>query len=340
MILAVESSCDETALALVDELGHVHFNICLSQIALHKKYGGVVPELASRSHFDALDVFSEKIAQEKLDISKITAVAATMGPGLIGPLLVGSSFARGLAAAWQKPFIGVHHLRAHVASALLSDSKGVSLKERAQQIFPSLVLLVSGGHCMLLKVTPSLECEILKTTSDDAAGECFDKCAKLIGLPYPGGPSIQEQSLMCTQPSDIQLAADFASKLPRPKSSVGFSFAGLKTAFRLLVEQDDRARKNIPALSRALEITISDTLLSVLKKVADEHDVGQLICCGGVSANLHLRKDLEHWAKQRDWNLHTVPLAYSTDNAVMIAVAALVQGESLSEETVFPRGHL
>lgn len=341
MILAVESSCDETALALVDNKGRVRLNMCISQVALHKKYGGVVPELASRAHFESLDEFTKKIHDEGIQAKDIKAVAATMGPGLVGPLLVGSSFARGLAAAWEKPFIGVHHLRAHVASALLdSKNSDLTLKEASLRTFPSLVLLVSGGHCMILKVQNDLSCEILKSTSDDAAGECFDKCAKLIGLPYPGGPAIQAEALKCTLPEQIQLANEWTSKLPRPKSSSGFSFAGLKTAFRLLVEQDERARKNIPSLARALEYTVSDTLVSVLDKTADEHEVGRLICCGGVSANLHLRERLTSWCCKREWTFFTVPLEFSTDNAVMIAAAAWVQAEKFSAKGVFARGEL
>ncbi len=342
MILAIESSCDETALAVVDSKGKVHLNCCLSQIALHQKYGGVVPELASRAHFEALEEFSKKIHDAGIQAEQISSVAATMGPGLVGPLLVGSSFARGLAAAWNKPFIGVHHLRAHVASALLDEklTGDQTLKEASQNVFPSLVLLVSGGHCMLLKVDTDLSCEILKNTSDDAAGECFDKCAKLIGLPYPGGPSIEAESAKCIGAEQIKLAQEWAAKLPRPKSAAGFSFAGLKTAFRLLVEQDERALQNIPSLARALEVTIADTLLGVLSKVADEHDVGRLICCGGVSANLYLRGQLAQWSQNRSWNFFTVPLKYSTDNAVMIAVAAWVQGEKFSVQSVFPRGGL
>lgn len=340
MILAVESSCDETALAVVDSFGRVKLNFCLSQISLHKKYGGVVPELASRSHFDGLEELSEKIKASGITKEEITAVAATMGPGLVGPLLVGSSFARGLAAAWDKKFIGVHHLRAHVASALLTDISSEDLLGKADKVFPSLVLLVSGGHCLVLKVEKDLSCEILKTTSDDAAGECFDKCAKLIGLPYPGGPAIQAESQKCTSPDQLSLAHEFSRLLPRPKSESGFSFAGLKTAFRLLVEQDPRAKANIPALSRALEITIADTLLGVLNKVSEVTALERLVCCGGVSANLFLRSKLEQWCLKNNYQFMCAPLEFSTDNAVMIATAAWVQGDQHNSRSVFARGHL
>jgi N6-L-threonylcarbamoyladenine synthase len=341
MILAVESSCDETALAIVDARGEVKLNLCLSQIALHEKYGGVVPELASRSHFDALDEFSKLLKEKNISASDITAVAATMGPGLIGPLLVGSSFARGLASGWGKKFVGVHHLRAHVASALLEENVGKkSLQEKANELFPSLVLLVSGGHCMILKVQSDLSCEILKSTSDDAAGECFDKCAKLIGLSYPGGPAIEKQSSLCNSPAENALAREWSAKLPRPKSQEGYSFAGLKTAFRLLVEQDERAKKNIPALSRALEISIAESLLIVLEKVGFDQNLPNIICCGGVSANLHLRSELAKSCERNGWKFFTVPLKYSTDNAVMIAAAAWIQSEELSPKTVFARGGL
>jgi len=171
MILAVESSCDETALALVDEFGKIHFNICLSQIALHQKYGGVVPELASRSHFEVLDRLLDFISKNNIQQKDIRAVAATMGPGLIGPLLVGSSFARGLASAWEKPFIGVHHLRGHVASVLLDGSEKILLAEKAKNIFPALILLVSGGHCLLLNSDDKLNLDILKTSADLGRGK-------------------------------------------------------------------------------------------------------------------------------------------------------------------------
>jgi N6-L-threonylcarbamoyladenine synthase len=350
MILAFESSCDETAMALVDAHGKVLFNCCLSQIELHNRYGGVVPELASRSHFEILNQLAlhlKNAENEKIfDRSQIQAVASTMGPGLIGPLLVGSNFARGIASAWSKEFRGVHHLRGHLASVLFDSQieeryPGLTLAEKAQKIFPALVLLVSGGHCLLMRVTPQLEAHILKTTSDDAAGECFDKCAKLMGLPYPGGPAIQKEALLCLSESEKTLAREWAAQLPRPKSEEGFSFAGLKTAFRLLLEKDSRAQTNRPALCKALEETIADSLLRVIKNTEDSYEsVQSFICCGGVAANVYLREKLKNWAEKNSLNFHTVPYAYATDNAAMIAAAAWVQGSHLNEEKVFTRGHL
>jgi N6-L-threonylcarbamoyladenine synthase len=350
MILAFESSCDETAMALVDAYGKVVLNCCLSQIELHNRYGGVVPELASRSHFDILEELSlqlQKAEKDKtFDRSQVQSVACTMGPGLIGPLLVGSNFARGIASAWSKDFRGVHHLRGHLASVLLDsqlDEKypGLTLVEKAQKIFPALVLLVSGGHCLLMLVSPQLEARILKTTSDDAAGECFDKCAKLMGLPYPGGPSIQKEALLCTSENEKALSREWAAKLPRPKSEEGFSFAGLKTAFRLLLEKDSRAKSNRPALCKALEETIADSLLRVVKNTDDFFEgVNHFICCGGVAANVYLREKLKDWAEKKSLNFYTVPFAYATDNAAMIAAAAWVQASKLNEKQVFTRGHL
>ena len=350
MILAFESSCDETAMALVDAHGKVLLNCCLSQIELHNRYGGVVPELASRSHFEILDELAQRLQKAEMDKvfdrSQIQSVAATMGPGLIGPLLVGSNFARGIASAWEKNFRGVHHLRGHLASVLLDpqlDEKypGLTLVEKAQKIFPAIVLLVSGGHCLLMLVTPQLEARILKTTSDDAAGECFDKCAKLMGLPYPGGPSIQKEALLCTTESEKSLAREWAAQLPRPKSEEGFSFAGLKTAFRLLMEKDSRAKSHRAALCKALEETIADSLLKVIKSADDSfEDIENFICCGGVAANIHLREKLQKWSDGKGLSFHTVPFSYATDNAAMIAVAAWVQGSNLNEQQVFTRGHL
>ena len=350
MILAFESSCDETAMALVDAYGKVVLNCCLSQIELHNRYGGVVPELASRSHFDILEDLSRRLQKAEkdkaFDRSQVQAVACTMGPGLIGPLLVGSNFARGIASAWSKDFRGVHHLRGHLASVLLDSQleekyPGLTLVEKAQKIFPALVLLVSGGHCLLMLVSPQLEARILKTTSDDAAGECFDKCAKLIGLPYPGGPAIQKEALLCTSENEKALSREWAAKLPRPKSEEGFSFAGLKTAFRLLLEKDSRAKTNRPALCKALEETIADSLLRIIKNTDDFFEgVNDFICCGGVAANVYLREKLKNWAEKKSLNFHTVPIAYATDNAAMIAAAAWVQSSKLDEKQVFTRGHL
>jgi N6-L-threonylcarbamoyladenine synthase len=350
MILAFESSCDETAMALVDCHGKVLLNHCLSQIQLHNRYGGVVPELASRSHFDILEELSQRLQKaekEKVfDRSQIHAVASTMGPGLIGPLLVGSNFARGIASGWSKEFKGVHHLRGHLASVLLDPQleekyPTLTLVEKAQKIFPALVLLVSGGHCLLLLVTPQLEAQILKTTSDDAAGECFDKCAKLMGLPYPGGPAIQKEALLCLSESEKALAREWTAQLPRPRSEEGFSFAGLKTAFRLLLEQDSRSKTNRPALCKALEETIADSLLRVIKNTEDSFEgVKNFICCGGVAANVYLREKLKDWSEKKSLNFHTVPFSYATDNAAMIAVAAWVQSPKLNEAQVFTRGHL
>jgi N6-L-threonylcarbamoyladenine synthase len=346
MILALESSCDETAAAVVDATGKPLFNFCISQIALHEVYGGVVPELASRSHFDVLDKLSDELKKSSIDFAQIKSVAATMGPGLVGPLLVGSHYARALACAWQKPFVGVHHLRAHIASALLDSSLGEgSLEEKAKKLFPAWVLLVSGGHCMLLKAQADLSVELIKTTSDDAAGECFDKCAKLVGLPYPGGPAIEREAKKAKSKEDLDLAQQWSALLPRPRSKEGFSFAGLKTAFRLLVEKEPTAKECLPALALALQTVIADSLLSVmseayLKEASTHEGIHNLICCGGVSANEHLKSELELWSNNNNWNFYTVPLQYATDNAVMVAVAAWMQSENHSEKSVFPRGHL
>lgn len=343
MILALESSCDETALAIVDDQAQIHLNVCISQISLHQKYGGVVPELASRFHFDVLDELSGEIRKaltnSSIHISQISAVAATMGPGLVGPLLVGSSFAKGLAASFQKPFVGVHHLRAHVASAVLDKVLKGSISERAHNIFPAYVLLVSGGHCLLMISDSNLNLKIIKSSSDDAAGECFDKCAKLIGLPYPGGPAIEKEAQKCTTQDDLALAYGWARQLPRPKSSAGFSFAGLKTAFRLLTEQDKKAKQNIPALCKALEIAIINSIVLILKKEING-DIKNLICCGGVAANLHLRKELEGLCNQQKMNFYSVPLEFATDNAVMVSLSAMLQSTKVEEKSVFSRGGL
>ena len=345
MILAVESSCDETAVAIVDENARIFLDFKYSQIPLHKEYGGVVPELASRSHFDVLTQLEKAITSASVNIKDIRAIAATTGPGLVGPLLVGSNFALGLAKGWNKPFIGVHHLRGHIASSVMSagfDPK-LSIQERAEILFPTWVLLVSGGHCQVLIAEKDLICKTIKTTSDDAAGECFDKCAKMLGLDYPGGPLIEKYGLLCTS-QQLRQASEWAAALPRPKSAEGFSFSGLKTAFRLLIESlpQENLTDFRPPLCRALEMAVSDSLLSVLKRAYEDHEnpPQNLISCGGVSANLFLRKQLENFCKSYNIKLYLVPLDLSTDNAVMIALAAYLQSDALNLKQVFARARL
>jgi len=338
LILALESSCDETAVALVSETGAVIGEALATQIETHRLYGGVVPEVASRAHFEVLDSLVLDVLQRTgVDGRQLRAVAVTKGPGLVGPLLVGVSYAQGLAAGWGVPLLGVHHLRGHLASSLLGLDD-TALRERAAAMFPALVLLVSGGHTQVLRVGPRLEAEAWADTADDAAGECFDKSAKLMGLPYPGGPSIERLALAIT-PGELPRAQEIFQSLPRPRSSEGYSFSGLKTAIRLKL-QGDSTLATSPAFAWAVQEAIGATLLAGLKRSFDAKatdDLKTLVFCGGVAANRRLRTLVSDFAKQRGLALALPPLKYCTDNAVMIAAAAWVQSPTLGLDDVHAR---
>ncbi len=331
-ILAIESSCDETAVALVSESGKIKAEELSSQISLHNLYGGVVPEVASRAHFEELNALVKRLlaTEEKNWFKKnLSAVAATTGPGLIGPLLVGSSYARGLAEGWGLPFIGVHHLRGHLASPLLekySQSENSTLKTLALETFPALVLLVSGGHTQILRVDENLNAKKWADTADDAAGECFDKCAKLMGLGYPGGAFI-EGIAQKLKTQDEALAKKILTDLPRPRSKEGFSFSGLKTAARQMLEKNPEYKQS-PAFCWALQECIADTLALTLKRLLSSQNHGDLknfIFCGGVSANWRLRESLQAVVFDAGLPILVPPLKYCTDNAAMIGAAAWVQ---------------
>jgi len=330
LTLAIESSCDETAFAIVDGYGTVHFEQLFSQIEIHRQYGGVVPEVASRSHFDAVQVLLDTLRPE-IDRLRPKEVAATLGPGLIGPLLVGANLGRGLAMGWGVPFRGIHHLRGHIASAVLSPAGQQTLRDRAAEIFPAWVALVSGGHSQILSVENGLHCKKLWDTADDAAGECLDKCAKLLGFDYPGGPAL-EKAAASLSPPDRDGAKILSSRLPRPKSEAGYSFSGLKTAFRLLVEKE-REQFSAGQFAFAIQEAVFESLLaglnSAIKKADRWNRPKKLVFCGGVAANQTLRMKLAEFTKNHGIELHLPPLKYSTDNAVMIAAAAWIQDPEL-----------
>ena len=327
LILAIESSCDETAAALVDENGNVLGSRLVSQVETHNLYGGVVPEVASRAHFEEIDAVVRAVVSEtKIDRDSIASIAATMGPGLIGPLLVGVSYARGLAVAWNKPFVGVHHLRGHLASPFLERQKDLSMRQELQNISPALVLLASGGHTQILSLNKNFIATSLADTADDAAGECFDKSAKLMGLGYPGGPAIEA---LARKSDGGERARKLSAELPKPRSAQGFSFSGLKTAIRLKLGADDSLACD-PDFCWAIEQTIAEVFARALKlSYASEVKAGRaprtLILCGGVSANQKLRKLFESFAEARKLEIYLPPLKYCTDNAAMIAAAAWLQ---------------
>jgi len=343
-ILAFESSCDETAIAAVSEQGEVFFEKIFSQISIHNQFGGVVPEVASREHFNQIDfLFKNFLDFLKVHPLEIVGVAATQGPGLLGSLLVASSFAKGVAAGLQLPFIGVHHLRGHIASALLEKydhEKKIALTEWAGKIFPSLVLLVSGGHTQILKCDSSLKAQSLLESVDDSAGECFDKSAKLMGLPYPGGPMIEKLAL-ALENSQITSAKSHFQSLPSPKTSEGdFSFSGLKTSVRNKIEKNILLKQE-PAFCWALQERIGEILCSGLERSLKKLDLEtmpkSLIFCGGVSANQSIRYKVQTFCEQKNLSLHLAPLKYCTDNAAMIGAAAWIQDEAYNVKGVFAR---
>ncbi len=312
-ILAIESSCDDTSAAVICN-GFVHSSLIANQ-EVHKAYGGVVPELASRAHqANIVPVVDRALVTAGKRADQISAVAFTRGPGLLGSLLVGTSFAKGFALARNIPLIAVNHLQAHVMSHFI--------KERGEEYntprFPFLCLLVSGGHTQLIITTDHLTMKVIGNTLDDAAGEAFDKCAKVLGLPYPGGPVIDH------------LAAEGdpdAFHFARPRiRGLNFSFSGVKTSFLYFLRdrvKEDPAfiTKNLNDLAASLQHTIVEILIGKLVRAARETGIREIGIAGGVSANQGLRKAAAAEAKRRGWNIYLPAMRYSTDNAAMIGIA-------------------
>ncbi len=308
-ILGVESSCDETGLAIYDTEAGLLAHAIHSQVAMHADYGGVVPELASRDHIRRVIPLTRSILQEAgLALSDLTAVAYTQGPGLAGALLVGASFANALAAALDIPAIGVHHLEGHLLSPLLA---------KPRPDFPFVALLVSGGHTQLMRVDGVGRYELLGETVDDAAGEAFDKTAQLLGLGYPGGPELSKLA-------DTGLAYRF--KLPRPMLNSGdldFSFSGLKTAVLTLNKKEgEAARADIAA---AFQVAVVDVLAAKCLAALKQTGLHCLVVAGGVGANRALRERLNVEAAQRRFQVFYPPLELCTDNGAMIAFAGALR---------------
>ena len=313
-ILGIESSCDDTSAAVIRNTTLLS-NVIASQ-AVHVKYGGVIPELASRAHQqNIIPVVDTALKEAGVTPDKIDAIAFTRGPGLLGSLLVGTSFAKGLSIAHNIPMVEVNHLQGHILSHFidLTDSKV------PHPSFPFLCLLVSGGHTQIVKVSSPLEMEIIGTTIDDAAGEAFDKCAKVMGLPYPGGPVIDR---LAKEGNDK--AFDFAK--PHVKGEFDYSFSGLKTSFlytlRDAVATDsDFVEKNKADLCASLQRTIVDILLNKLIKASKALGIKDIAIAGGVSANSGLRDAVAEAGRRRGWRTFLPPLKFTTDNAAMIAIS-------------------
>ncbi|HRK26210.1 MAG TPA: tRNA (adenosine(37)-N6)-threonylcarbamoyltransferase complex transferase subunit TsaD [Chitinophagales bacterium] len=312
-ILAIESSCDDTAAAVLQN-GKILSNVVASQ-KVHELYGGVVPELASRAHQQHIvPVVHQALAQAGITKQQLSAIAFTAGPGLIGSLFVGATFAKAMALALQIPLIGVNHMRAHVLAHFIDPP--------APQ-FPFLCLTVSGGHTQIVKVTDYLSMEVVGETADDAAGEAFDKTAKLLGLPYPGGPLIDQYAQ--TGNPDAFIFPD--SKTHHP---FGFSFSGLKTSVMYFLQKQTQlnpqfVEQNLPDICASVQKTIVKTLLNKLKKAAQHYQINQIAIAGGVSANSRLRTEFVALGKQMGWQTYIPQFQYCTDNAAMIAITAWYQ---------------
>lgn len=311
IILGIESSCDDTSAAVLDD-GKVLSNVIASQ-AVHLRYGGVVPELASRAHQqNIIPVVDKAIADAGITVDDIDAIAFTRGPGLMGSLLVGTSFAKGFALAKGIKMVDVNHLQAHVSAHFIVDD------ERPLPRFPFLCLLVSGGNSQILLVKDYTDMQIIGQTIDDAAGEAFDKCAKVMGLPYPGGPVIDKLAQ-----EGNPLAFDFSK--PNIKD-YDYSFSGLKTSFLYtlrdrLKDDPDFIEKNKADLCASLQHTVIDILMRKLIKAAKDLKITEIALAGGVSANSGLRKAFDELHTKRGWTVFVPKFSYTTDNAAMVASA-------------------
>ena len=313
-ILGIESSCDDTSAAVIRNTTLLS-NVIASQ-AVHIKYGGVIPELASRAHQqNIIPVVDTALKEAGVTPDKIDAIAFTRGPGLLGSLLVGTSFAKGLSIAHNIPMVEVNHLQGHILSHFID----LPDRDIPHPSFPFLCLLVSGGHTQIVKVSSPLEMEIIGTTIDDAAGEAFDKCAKVMGLPYPGGPVIDRLA----QEGD-ERAFTFAK--PHVKGEFDYSFSGLKTSFlytlRDAVATDSNfVEKHKADLCASLQRTIVDILLDKLIKASKSLGIKDIAIAGGVSANSGLRNAVAEAGRRRGWRTFLPPLKFTTDNAAMIAIS-------------------
>lgn len=328
-ILGIESSCDDTSAAVIRD-GYLLSNLISSQ-ELHRVYGGVVPELASRAHqINIVPVVDRALKEAGVEIQDISAVAFTRGPGLIGSLLVGVSFAKGLALARDIPLIEVNHLHAHVLAHFIKRTD----KENRIPSFPFLCLLVSGGHTQLIVVRDYYTMELIGNTIDDAAGEAFDKCGKLMGLPYPAGPVIDKLAA-----SGNKNAFRFAKpSVP----GLNFSFSGLKTSFLYflrdrLKENPDFIKENLPDLCASLQDAIISVLITKLVKAAEITGIEEIGIAGGVSANSAFRQALKEEGEKRGWNVYIPEFIFTTDNAAMIAITGYyryLKGEFASHDVI------
>ena len=335
-VLGIETSCDETAAAVVSEgesasgPGRILSNVVLSQVDEHAAFGGVVPEIAARAHLNALDgIVAKALEEAQIGLADLDAIAVTSGPGLAGGLIVGTMTARALAAVHRKPLFTVNHLEGHALTARLTD--GVA--------FPYLLLLVSGGHTQILLVRGVGDYERWATTIDDALGEAFDKTAKLLGLPYPGGPQVERAALD---------GSTTAHAFPRPlngRETLDMSFSGLKTAVRDAAMNSDRSEQSVADICASFQAAVGDVLhdrlgRSLMKFESQFKRPAALIVAGGVAANTYIRTRLETLTHSSGWQWIAPPPALCTDNAAMIAWAGLehfASGAVAADQGIRPR---
>jgi len=314
-ILAIESSCDDTSAAILCN-DKVLSNVVANQ-DIHTKYGGVVPELASRAHQqNIVPVVHQALHQANIDKKQLKAIAFTQGPGLMGSLLVGTSFAKGLAQGLQIPLLAINHMQAHILAHFIDDDS----QEKPE--FPFLAMTISGGHTQIVQVNSYFDMTVIGETIDDAIGEAFDKSAKILGLPYPGGPLIDKNAV---------LGNPKAFQFPRPKvANLNFSFSGLKTAVLYFIQKNvaenpDFIKENMNDICASLQYTIIGIVIDKLKKATKSTGINRIAIGGGVSANSGIRKALKEGEQKFGWKTYVPKFEYTTDNAAMIGIVGYLK---------------
>ena len=317
-LLGIETSCDDTAAAIISE-SVILSNVVASQ-SIHELYGGVVPELASREHQKLiLPVIKIALKKAKINLNDLSAIVFTNGPGLVGSLMVGASFAKSMSLALNIPLIAVNHMKAHILAHFIEDPKNNNPN------FPFLSLTISGGHTQIVRVNTAFDMQVLGETLDDAAGEAFDKSGKIIGLKYPAGPQIDKLSNIGDPDKYI---------FTKPKvHGLNFSFSGLKTNFLNFINKKTKVdknfiKKNLNSICASLQKVIVDILIEKLIKASNETGIKTIVICGGVSANSKVRSELSYQSKKHLWKIHIPKLSYTTDNAAMIAIAGQFKYEN------------
>lgn len=317
MILAIESSCDDTGAAVIAN-SKILSNVVANQ-EIHQNYGGVVPELASRAHQqNIVPVIDQALKKAQITAKELKAIAYTRGPGLMGSLLVGSSFAKSLSLSLNIPLIEVNHMQAHVLAHFIEDAND------CKPTFPFLCLTISGGHTQIIKVNDFFDFELIGETIDDAAGEAFDKAGKILNLPYPAGPIIDQKAKLGNPNRFI---------FSKPKvDGYNFSFSGLKTAILYFIQKETKENprfieENILDICASIQHTIVEILMEKLKKASDDFGIKQIAIAGGVSANSEIRARLKEAEKSLDWTTYIPKFEYTTDNAAMIAMVGQLKYE-------------